>query len=118
MDRVFQVFVSSTFSDLEVERKTVSDALAKAGFIPTGMELFPATDVEQLAYIKRIIDRSDYYVVIVAGRYGTLADESSYTEREFEYALAKGLPVLAFLHSDPALIPAGKTRATRRFKGS
>ncbi len=39
MDKVYQVFISSTFSDLEGERKKVSDTLAKAGFIPSGMEL-------------------------------------------------------------------------------
>jgi hypothetical protein len=44
MDKVYQVFVSSTYSDLQDERREVSDTLAKGGFIPTGMELFPATD--------------------------------------------------------------------------
>ncbi len=72
MDKVYQVFVSSTYSDLLEERRRVSETLAKAGYIPVGMELFPATDLQQLEFIKRIIDRSDYYVVIVAGRYGSL----------------------------------------------
>ena len=68
MDRFFQVFVSSTFEDLKDERSQVSNALAKAGYVAAGMELFPASDQQQLEYIKRIIDRSDYYVVIVGGR--------------------------------------------------
>jgi len=55
MDKVYQVFVSSTFADLQDERKQVSDTLAKAGFIPAGMELFPATDQQQLEFIKRVI---------------------------------------------------------------
>ena len=46
VNKVYQVFVSSTFQDLHVERQQVSNALAKAGFIPAGMELFPATDQE------------------------------------------------------------------------
>jgi hypothetical protein len=110
MQKVFQVFVSSTVADLAHERRRVSEWLAKAGHIPAGMEMFPATDQKQFDYIKRIIDRSDYYVVIVGGRYGTSADDKlSYTEKEYDYALERGIPVLAFLHGDPDRIPVGKT---------
>jgi Domain of unknown function (DUF4062) len=91
--------------------------LAKAGFIPSGMELFPATDQQQLDFIKKVIDRCDYYVVIVAGRYGSLADDQmSYTEKEYEYALGKKLPVLAFLHRDPAKIEVGKTEPDKKMR--
>ena len=109
MDKVFQVFVSSTFSDLEEERRLVSNSLAKAGYIAAGMELFPATDQDQFEFIKRIIDRSDYYVVITAARYGSIASDGlSYTEKEFEYAKSKGIPVLAFPHKNPGSIAAEK----------
>jgi len=109
MDKVYQVFISSTFSDLENERKAVSDTLAKSGFIPSGMELFPATDQQQLEFIKRIIDRCDYYVVIVGARYGSLDGDKSFTEKEYEYAASKEIPVLAFLHKDPGKIASEKT---------
>lgn len=110
MDRVHQVFISSTFTDLEDERRQVSNTLAKAGFITAGMELFPATDHQQLDFIKRVIDRSDYYVVIVGNRYGSLdPDGVSYTEREFEYARSRQLPILAFLHKNPEKIESGKS---------
>jgi hypothetical protein len=110
MDKVYQVFVSSTYSDLKDERRHVSETLAKAGYIPAGMELFPATDQQQLEYIKRIIGRSDYYVVIVGGKYGSLAEDGvSFTEKEYEYAIEKRIPVLAFLHANPDKIEVGKT---------
>jgi hypothetical protein len=110
MDKVYQVFVSSTYSDLKDERRRVSETLAKAGYIPAGMELFPATDQQQLEFIKRVIDRCDYYVVILGGRYGSLADDKiSYTEKEYEYATSTGIPVLAFLHSNPDKIEIGKS---------
>jgi len=71
------------------------------------MELFPAADEEQFTYIKKLIDESDYYVVIIAGRYGSLADDGlSYTEKEYDYAIEKKIPVLAFLHKDPKKIPS------------
>jgi hypothetical protein len=76
------------------------------------MELFPASDQQQLEYIKRIIDRSDYYVVIVGGRYGSLAENGlSYTENEFDYARSKGIPTLAFVPAKPESIPVGKSEA-------
>ena len=74
------------------------------------MELFPAVDQQQLEFIKRVIDRCDYYVVIVGGRYGSIADDNvSFTEREYECALERGIPVLAFLHKVPDSIEVGKT---------
>ena len=74
------------------------------------MELFPATDQQQFDFIKRVIDRCDYYVVIVGGRCGSLADERiSFTEMEYEYANERGVPVLAFLHRHPENIAVGKT---------
>ncbi len=110
MDKVYQVFVSSTYSDLKDERRHVSETLAKAGYIPAGMELFPATDQQQLEFIKRIVERCDYYVVIVGGRYGSLADDKiSFTEKEYDYAIQKKIPILAFLHARPDKIEAGKT---------
>jgi hypothetical protein len=115
MDKVYQVFVSSTYSDLKEERRRVSETLAKAGYIPAGMELFPATDKQQLEFIKRVIDRCDYYVVILGGRYGTLADSNiSFTEKEYDYAVSMGIPVLAFLHSNPDKIEAGKTERDQK----
>jgi hypothetical protein len=110
LDKVYQVFVSSTFSDLEEERRQINDALAKAGYLVAGMELFPATDQQQLDFIKRVIDRSDYYVVVVAGRYGSLAEDGkSFTEHEYGYARSKGIPVLAFVHAEPGKLPVDRS---------
>ena len=78
--------------------------------IPAGMELFPANDTDQFDFIKKIIDDCDYYILIVGGRYGTISDDGiSYTEKEFDYAIDKKIPVLAFLHEDINNIPVGKS---------
>ena len=38
-----------------------------------------------------MIDECDYYVVILAGRYGSVdADGISFTEKEYRYALDQG----------------------------
>ena len=78
--------------------------------IPAGMELFPAMDEEQFEFIKRVIDDCDYYILIIGGRYGCVADHGiSYTEKEYHYAVQKGLPILAFLHDDLDRISLGKS---------
>lgn len=98
----FQVFVSSTQRDLKDERERIINELNRIGYIAVGMEQFPATDEEQFEYIQRIIDDSDYYVVIVKGRYGSEdAEGKSYTEKEFDYAVSTKKPALAFLYATP-----------------
>ena len=72
--------------------------------------MFPANDSEQFEYIKTIIDESDYYVLVLAGRYGSVAEDGkSYTEKEFDYAKEKGIPVLVFAKKDLENIPICKT---------
>jgi hypothetical protein len=110
MDKRYQVFVSSTYADLRLERQKVIQALMEMDCIPAGMELFPAADEEQWIFIKRVIDDCDYYVLIIGGRYGSLTPEGiSYTEQECDYALSIGLRVLAFIHQAPEEIPLGRS---------
>lgn len=110
MDKRYQVFVSSTYADLKEERRHVIQALMEMDCIPAGMELFPAADEEQWEFIKRVIDDCDYYLLIIGGRYGsTTAEGISYTEKEFDYAVEKGLKVIALLHGTPETIPVAKS---------
>ena len=101
MEIKHQVFVSSTFRDLIEERKAVIHALLELDCIPAGMELFPAADEDAWSLIKEVIDGCDYYILIIAGKYGSTNSEGiSYTELEFDYAVESGKPVIAFLHED------------------
>lgn len=109
MERRHQVFISSTFSDLAEERSEIIQALLELDCFPAGMEMFPATNEAAWDLIKKVIDDSDYYCLVVGGRYGSVDSEGiSYTEREYDYALAVGKPLIAFLHSDPGQIPTNK----------
>jgi len=113
VDKRYQVFVSSTFIDLKEERSSVIQTLMKMDCIPAGMELFPALDEEQFEFIKKIIDDCDYYLLIIGGRYGSLTSEGiSYTEKEYDYAVSKGIKVLALIHGAPEQIPLGKSEET------
>lgn len=104
MKRRYQIFISSTYKDLIEERQKVTQAILKLYHFPIGMEMFHADNEEQWCQIKNTIDMSDYYVLIV-GRYcGTLIEDEgiSYTEKEYNYAMSRGIPILSFVIADDA----------------
>jgi Domain of unknown function (DUF4062) len=110
VEKRYQVFVSSTFRDLEDERQEVMHALLELDCMPSGMELFPAANETQWNLIKKVIEDCDYYVLIIGGRYGSIGpDGISYTEMEYRYAQSIKKPTIAFLHRDPGKILAEKT---------
>lgn len=110
MDKRYQVFLSSTFRDLEAERLEVMRALLELDCFPCGMEYFPAANDDQWSFIRDLIDQCDYYIVVIGGRYGSLDEAGvSFTEKEYRYALEKGIPVMGFVHADPSLIPQGRS---------
>lgn len=110
IDKRYQVFVSSTYADLKDERSRVIQTLMEMDCIPSGMELFPAMDEEQFDFIKKVIDDCDYYLLVIGGRYGSVSAEGvSYTEQEYDYAIARGLKVIALIHGEPDSIPVAKT---------
>ncbi|MEV5751695.1 DUF4062 domain-containing protein [Actinoallomurus sp. NPDC052308] len=106
----YQVFVSSTYLDLQEERQAVTSALLQLDAFPAGMELFPVADDDAWTLIERVIEDCDYYLLVIGGKYGSTDsdEEISYTEREYDFAVLKKKPVMAFLHADPDSIPAGK----------
>ena len=112
-DKRYQIFISSTFKDLQEERRAVQDAIISMGDFPVQMESFPATDESQMDFIQPLIEQSDYYILIIGGRYGSLDDDGlSFTHKEFRYAVEKGVPVLVMIHGKPENIAAGKSEST------
>ncbi len=67
MEKKYQIFVSSTFKDLVEERQSIMRAILDMGHIPSGMEYFSASPLEQFKYISKVIDQCDYYVPIIGG---------------------------------------------------
>lgn len=113
-DKKLQVFVSSTYTDLKEERQAAVEAILSAGHIPAGMELFSAGDESQMTVIKRWIDESDIYLLILGGRYGSIESYSgkSYTHLEYEYALEIGKPLFAVVINDQTLEDRVKEKGT------
>lgn len=107
MDKKYQIFISSTYEDLKKERQKVIDAILTMNQFPVGMEMFSAADEEQWEIIRETIDVSDFYVLIVGNKYGSIIQSGedtgiSYTEKEFRYALKQEIPILAFVIADDA----------------
>jgi hypothetical protein len=118
MEKRYQVFVSSTYADLQEERRNVIQTLMEMDCIPSGMEIFPAVDEEQWGFIKKVISDCDYYILIIGGRYGSVTSEGiSYTEKEYDFAISIGLKVVAFLHKNPEDIPAKNTELDPELRG-
>lgn len=104
----YQIFVSSTFLDLQAPRAAVVSALLNLDAFPAGMEMFPAADDDAWTLIEDVIRDSDYYLLIIGGKYGSVDPELeiSFTEREFDTAVKLGKPVMAFLHGEPGKLLA------------
>ena len=117
-ERRHQIFISSTFTDLQEERREVLQALLQMDAIPVGMKLFPAANEESSRkYIQQVIDGCDYYLLILGGRYGSTDEEGlGFTEKEHDYAVSKSLPVMAFVHGDPSKIENRKVEPKASMK--
>lgn len=109
-----QVFISSTFADLRLERQAAIKAILNEGHVPAGMELFADIDDSHIEAIKRWIDNADVYFLILGRQYGTIEPESgkSYLQLEYEYALSQNIPVYTFVVEDAKAEGIGKI--TRR----
>lgn len=113
MKKKYQVFVSSTYKDLMDERAAVTQCLLEMGCIPVGMEQFPASDMSQMDYIKMMLDDCDYYVLILAGKYGSYdSDGIGFTEKEYDYAISKGIPIMSFVINDTEKLVSEKCETT------
>lgn len=106
-NRKYQIFISSTYKDLINYRQVVSDEITFRGHISAGMENFTACGEDLETYIKRVIDDSDYYVLIIGQRFGShipTNENISYTMMEYEYAKAKGMRIIPFIYNGDQLL--------------
>jgi hypothetical protein len=109
-----QVFISSTYSDLIQERQSLFQATYRLGHIPIGMEGFVAANLSQWKYIEKRITESDYFILVLANKYGTIipdGSERSYTEAEYDLATKLEKPILRFI-----LNPSAKWKTEHRDK--
>jgi len=100
-EKKYQVFISSTYTDLIEERSAITQCLLDNDCIPVGMEQFPASNMSQMEYIKKMLKDCDYYILILAGRYGSEDEDGiGFTEKEYNYAISCSIPVMSFVVKD------------------
>ncbi len=113
----YQVFISSTYEDLKKERNIVWNAIVESGNIPVGMEYFPAANETAWEHIQKVIDDTDYYILIIAGCYGSCdTTGKSYTQKEYEYALSKDISIIPLIIDDIGKLPNDKCEKTKQGK--
>lgn len=118
MEKKYQVFISSTQKDLVDERNRIMQALLESKCIPAGMELFSTANKKSWEIIKKDIDESDFYLLVIAGMYGSTTKDArgkiiSYTEMEYNYAVNIKKPIMVFMHKDIDSLPAGKVEKSQ-----
>ncbi len=103
--RKFSLFISSTYEDLKEERQALMGVALESGYIPVGMEQFHAAPASQWNVITKMIDECDFYLLVIGGRYGSIDEtvDKSYTEKEYDYAKSKGIPILVLLKNQDSI---------------
>ncbi|MDE7400384.1 MAG: DUF4062 domain-containing protein [Oscillospiraceae bacterium] len=115
--RKFSIFISSTYEDLKEERQALVGVALENNFIPVGMEQFHAAPTDQWNVITKMIDECDFYLLVIGGRYGSIDEETgiSYTEKEYNYAKTKGLPVLVLIKQSSAIAESEKDTGDNKY---
>ncbi len=92
--RIVRIFVSSTWLDLQPERHAVEDAIQRTRFGKfVGMEYFGSRSETTKETSLAEVDKSDLYLGIIGGRYG-----SGITEAEYRRACASNPPLPCFIY--------------------
>ncbi|MCP4257251.1 MAG: DUF4062 domain-containing protein [Planctomycetes bacterium] len=100
-----KVFVSSTTKDLGDARKKVCDQLLQLNLQPDGMDFYTSDPNPPKQLDQTKVDECDAVVVIVGHLYGSSpkGGKKSFTELEYDVAIASGKPVYPFMASDEFL---------------
>ncbi len=94
--KMYSAFISSVYESLRDERSEVIDCLLDYSVFPICMEHFTAAANRQFKDIEDRIDESDFFILILGARYGSLDENGiSWTEREYLYAQKTGKPMVA-----------------------
>jgi hypothetical protein len=109
---VARIFVSSTWLDLQPERHAVEDAINRmnAGKF-VGMEYFGSRPETTEGTSLDEVDRTDIYVGIIGGRYG-----SGITEKEYRRARERDLPCFIYFKDDRVVTAEGRDKEAEKTK--
>lgn len=94
-----RVFVSCTVLDGRDRQKVIEDAILSVGMVPVGLERLTASTKPTVEERQEQVRGCDWFVGILAHRYGEIPQGSSRSLLEMEYdtAKAEGMPRLMFM---------------------
>ncbi len=100
MEKMYQIFVSSTYLDLIDIRNIAYQSILDMGQVPVGYHDIAANSNIQET-INPLIDNSEIFILIIGENYGSISPSgNSYVEEEYNFAVSKGKPILCFIRSD------------------
>ena len=100
LDKRYQVFISTSGSEMQPERIILSQTLVGMGFFSWGLE---QRNPLSTAFARRQIDDCDYVVILLGSQYGEQSVSGvGYMHLEYIYAVSKQKPIIVFMHDDPA----------------
>lgn len=102
MVRTYHIFISSTQDDLKNERIALTRLVWETGHVPICPNDFDITNEEDRRIVKRLIGGCDYFLALVAHKYGPTVDGLSEMEIEYTCAVKLGIPVLGLLIGEKA----------------
>jgi hypothetical protein len=93
------IFVGSTFTDMQLYRRAVRDALAQLETVVRGMEQFGSKPGGPVDECLRIVSSCNVYVGLFGMRYGTVPEghEKSMTHLEYDEAQRCKMPSLIYV---------------------
>ena len=94
--KMYSAFISSAFESLRDERQMVIDALLDHKVFPICQEHF-VVSANNFSSLTNYIDHSDFFVLLLGSKYGSICPEDglSWTEKEYNYAKEKNKLILA-----------------------
>ncbi|GAA5557629.1 hypothetical protein Asch01_02373 [Acinetobacter schindleri] len=100
LDKRYQVFISTSGSEMQPERIILSQTLVGMGFFSWGLE---QRNPLSTAFARRQIDDCEYVVILLGSQYGEQSVSGvGYMHLEYIYAVTKQKPIIVFMHDDPA----------------
>lgn len=101
MKKMYSAFLSSVYTSLLDERAIVIDTMLNYNVFPICMEHFTVSDNRRFDDISDYIINSDFFILMLGNEYGsTDSDGISWTQKEYVFAKAAGIDILALKMPD------------------
>ena len=99
LDKRYQVFITTSGSEMQPERIILAQTLVGMGFFSWGLEQRTPLST---AFARRQIDDCDYVILLLGSKYGEQSVSGvGYMHLEYIYAVTKQKPIIVFMHDDP-----------------